>query len=54
MIRPWALVLGSAVLLLAGLWSLAGRVGFGVGALAAAGFGMVWALALTGGRSGDS
>ena len=43
MIRPWALVLGSAVLLLAGLY-----------ALAAAGFGMIWALALTGGRSGDS
>ena len=54
MIRPWALVLGSAVLLLAGLYALAGRVGFGIGALCASAFALVWALALTGGRNGHS
>ena len=54
MIRPWALLVGSAVLLLAGLFALAGRIGFGVGAVAAAAFGLVWALALTGGSGGTA
>jgi hypothetical protein len=54
MIRPWALLVGSAALLLAGLWALAGRVGFGVGAVAAATFGVLWALALTGGSDGSA
>lgn len=54
MIRPWALLLGSAVLLLAGLFALAGRTGFGVGAVAVAAFGLVWALALTGGSGGTA
>lgn len=54
MIKPWALLVGSAVLLLAGLFALAGRIGFGVGAVAVAAFGLVWALALTGGSGGTA
>lgn len=54
MIKPWALLVGSAVLLLAGLFALAGRIGFGVGAVAVAAFGVVWALALTGGSGGTA